>query len=285
MSFENVKKPFIIGEIGINHNGDVEVAKKIIDSAVNAGCDAVKFQKRDIKVVYTEEELKKYRESPWGKTNGEQKKGLEFGKQEYDEIDRYCKEKGIDWFVSCWDLGSQKKMRVFGLKYNKIASAMLTCDALLEMVAEEGKHTFISTGMSTPKQIHHAVEIFRKHNTTFTLLACTSTYPCPIDEANVLYIKTLLDEYPDSLGVGFSNHTTGLLASTLAVCLGASVIEAHITFPGGRATYGSDQKSSWEPQGLQRFVRDARNIKIILGDGKKVVYDSEKPIIEKLRRY
>jgi len=274
---------YIIAEIGINHNGDLGIAKKLIDLAVDAGCDAVKFQKRTIDLVYTKEELDKSRESPWGTINRQQKEGLEFGKEEYDEIDRYCKEKGIAWSASAWDLESQKFLQQYDLEFNKIASALLTYDELLETVAQEGKHTYISTGMSTLEQVDHAVEIFRKHKCPFTVMHCTSTYPTDIRESNIRVVKTLTERYPDSKGVGFSGHEKGLLPTLLAVSLGAAVVERHITLD--RTMYGSDQAASLEPTGLRKLCRDAREVETILGDGIKTVYVSEQPIIEKLRKY
>lgn len=274
---------YIIAEIGINHNGDLSIAKKLIDLAADAGCDAVKFQKRTLDLVYTKEELDKSRESPWGTTNRQQKEGLEFGKEEYDEIDRYCKEKGLAWSASTWDLESQKFLQQYDLEFNKIASAMLTHDELLETIAKEGKHTYISTGMSTLEQIDHAVEIFRQHSCPFTVMHCTSTYPTDIAESNVRVIQTLAERYPDSKGIGFSGHEKGLLPTLLAVSLGATVVERHITLD--RTMYGSDQAASLEPTGLRLLCRDARQVNIILGDGVKKVYDSEKPIIKKLRKY
>lgn len=285
MDFASVRKPFIIGEIGINHNGDVELAKKMISMVKECGGDAVKFQKRDVEKVYTKEELDKYRESPWGTTNREQKMGLEFGPIEYDEIDRYCEELNIPWFASAWDLGSQKFLQQYDLPFNKIASAMLTYDDLLEMVAKEGKHTFISTGMSTLDQVDHAVEIFDKHRCSYTVMHCTSTYPCSIDEVNLKCIPMLAEKYKNSVGVGFSGHTVGILPTVLAVNQGACVAEVHVTVAGGRSLYGSDQRSSIEPPGFRRLCRDCRDVERILGTGEKVVYDSEKPIIEKLRKY
>lgn len=274
---------YIIAEIGINHNGDLGIAKKLIDLAAGAGCDAVKFQKRTIDLVYTKAELDKSRESPWGTTNREQKEGLEFGKEEYDEIDRYCKEKGVAWSASAWDLESQKFLQQYDLKFNKIASALLTHDELLEMVAQEGRHTYVSTGMSTLKQIDHAVGIFRKHNCPYTVMHCTSTYPTDIHESNVRVVQTLAERYPDSKGIGFSGHEKGLLPTLLAVSLGASVVERHITLD--RTMYGSDQAASLEPAGIRRLCRDAREVETILGDGVKTVYVSEQPIIEKLRKH
>jgi N-acetylneuraminate synthase len=273
----------IIAEIGINHNGDIDVAKKLIDLAADSGCDAVKFQKRTIDTVYTKEELDKFRESPWGTTNREQKYGLEFTKAEYDEIDRYCKTKGIDWSASAWDLESQRFLQQYDLKFNKVASALLTYDKLLHVIAREGKHTYVSTGMSQLEQVDHAVEIFVKYDCPFTIMHCTSTYPNDVSECNVRCIGTLQERYPDSIGIGYSGHEKGILPSLLAVSEGATVIERHITLD--RTMYGSDQAASLEPAGLRRLCRDVHTVHAILGDGVKKVYDSEKPIIKKLRKY
>lgn len=275
--------PMIIAEIGINHNGDLNIAKKLIDMAVENKCDAVKFQKRTVDVVYAAEELDVPRESPWGTTNREQKNGLEFGKEEYDEIDRYCKEKGILWSASAWDLESQKFLQQYDLAFNKIASAMITYDDLLHMVAKEGKHTYISTGMSNWDQVNNAVRIFKHYDCPFTIMACTSTYPTDVSESNVLLVKTLKEVYPDSIGVGYSGHEKGLLPTMLAVACGATVIERHITLD--RTMYGSDQAASLGPEGLRRLCRDARDVDKILGTGEKVVFDSEVPIAAKLRKY
>lgn len=271
--------PFIVAEIGINHNGSFEIAKKLIDMAFECGCNAVKFQKRDINIVYTQEFLDSKRESPWGNTQRHQKEGLEFGKAEYDEIDRYCKELGIPWFASAWDLESQLFLRQYDLKYNKIASAMLTYEPLLDMVASEGKHTFVSTGMSTFEDIDKAVDIFRKYNTPFTLLHCIGLYPCPDNECNLLAIKALEIRYGQP--VGYSNHSPGVLPSVLAVTLGAIVVEVHISLD--RSSYGSDQSSSLEKRGLELVVRDCRNVYTLLGTGAKNFDDKEKAIAKKLR--
>lgn len=273
----------IIAEIGINHNGSIEVAKKLIDLAVESGCDAVKFQKRTVDTVYTQEELDVPRESPWGTTNREQKNGLEFGKEEYDEIDRYCKEKGIEWSASAWDIDSQKFLQQYSVTFNKVASALITYDELMHLVAEEGKLTYISTGMSELEQVDHAVDIFREHNCPFTVMHCTSTYPTDVSESNVRCIHTLSKRYPDSFGIGYSGHEKGILPTLLAVAEGATMVERHITLD--RTMYGSDQAASLGPEGLRRLCRDVRTVKMILGDGVKKVYDSEKPIIKKLRKY
>ena len=208
-------KPFVIAEIGINHNGDIIIAKKLIDVAKNAGCDAVKFQKRTLDIVYTKELLDSPRDSPWGKTQRDQKTGLEFGKKEYDIIDEYCKEKKIEWFASAWDVESQKFLQQFNLKFNKVASAMLTHLPILDVIAKDKKHTFISTGMSSFSDIDRAVEIFRKNKCPFTLLHCVSTYPSEFNECNLLFMKELRDRY--KCDVGYSGHEKGILPSVLAV--------------------------------------------------------------------
>ena len=272
---------FIIAEIGINHNGDIEIAKKLIDVAISAGCNAVKFQKRTIDKVYSEEVLDTPRESPWGKTTREQKLGLEFSFKEYTIIDKYCKRKKIDWFVSCWDVDSQIKMRKFKTKFNKVASAMLIHEKLLNEIAKEKKHTFISTGMSTIKQISNAVKIFRKHKCSFELMHSHSAYPMQSNEANLLLIKTLKKKF--NCNVGYSGHEVGSYNICLpAVILGATSIERHLTLD--RTMYGSDQAASLEPEGIFRLVRDIRGIDKIMGDGKKRIWESEKPAMQKLRQ-
>ena len=276
MSREHV---FVIAEIGINHNGDLDIAKKLIDWAALSGCDAVKFQKRTVDRVYTKEYLDSYRESPWGTTQRAQKEGLEFGKEEYDEIDRYCKEKGIVWFASAWDVGSQEFLRQYGLKYNKIASAMLTNDALLEAVATEGRYTFIATGMSTYEEIDHAVEVFRKHGCPFELMHCNSTYPMPKEDANLRLIPALKEKY--GCKVGYSGHETGRIVTTSAVALGATSIERHITLDN--TMYGSDQAASLNVEDLYRLVKDIRLVETILGDGEKVLSERELATKKKLR--
>jgi N-acetylneuraminate synthase len=275
-----MSKTFIIAEIGINHNGDIDIAKKLIDGAASSGCDAVKFQKRAVDVVYTAEDLDRPRESPWGTTNREQKNGLEFGKAEYAEIDRYCKEKNISWFASAWDVESQIFLRQYNSSYNKVASAMLTHRRLLEAIAEEGKHTFISTGMSTLDQIAKAVKIFRDHNCPFELMHCNSTYPMKPKDANLNVIKTLEEKF--SCNVGYSGHETGLAVSLAAVALGATSIERHITLD--RSMYGSDQSASLELTGLRRLVKNIRAVEYSLGTTEKIVTKAEKQIAAKLRR-
>lgn len=275
---------YIIAEIGINHNGSLDLAKKLIDMASENGCDAVKFQKRDPDVCVPEEQKSVMRETPWGQmTYLDYKKKIEFGKAEFDEIDLYCKHKDIDWFASAWDLGSQDFLHQYNLSHNKIASALLTYDELLHKVASEGRHTFISTGMSTLEEVDRAVEIFRQHNCSFTVMACTSTYPCDVSECNVRFVETLREKYPDSIGVGYSGHEKGILPTTLAVALGATVVERHITLD--RTMWGSDHAASLGPQGLDLLCRDIKNVPLILGDGVKKVYDSEVPIKKKLRKH
>jgi len=271
---------FIVAEIGINHNGDLNIAKKLIDMAVAAGCDAVKFQKRTIEKVYSKEFLDSLRESPWGTTQRDQKLGLEFSEKQYDVIDKYCKKKKIPWFLSCWDVNSQIRMRKFKTKYNKVASAMLVHEKLLKAIAEEKKYTFISTGMSTMKDIEKAVKIFRKHNCPFELMHSHSAYPMPTEEANLRMIETLKKKF--KCKVGYSGHeTSSYLLPVIAVTLGATSIERHITL--NRAMYGSDQAASLEKAGLVRMVRDVREIDRVLGNGKKHIWDSELPAQKKLR--
>lgn len=269
----------IIAEIGINHNGDISLAKKMIDLAVIAGCDAVKFQKRTVDKVYTKEYLDGYRESPWGTTQREQKEGLEFSYDEYSEIDRYCKEKRIDWFASAWDIDSQKFLQKFDLKYNKVASAMLTNDELLEEIAKEGRYTYIATGMSTYEEIDHAVEVFNKKNCPYEIMHCNSTYPMKNQDANISLIPVLRERY--RCNIGYSGHESGYLASLVAVSLGATSIERHITMD--KNMYGSDQKASIEPSELILMVKEIREIEKILGDGQKVLSEAENEVKKKLR--
>jgi|TARA_Y100000310_G_scaffold156270_1_gene155705 N-acetylneuraminate synthase len=273
---------FITAEIGINHNGDVEIAKKLIDVAKSVGCDAVKFQKRTIDKVYTKEQLDSPRESPWGTTTREQKEGLEFGEKEYNQIDNYCKKNGIEWYASSWDVDSQIFLRQYDLKHNKVASAMLTNKKLLQVIAEEQKPTFISTGMSTMDEIETAVKIFREHKCPFELQHSNSSYPMKDEEANLQCIHTLKKEF--DCNVGYSGHeSSGYLICVCAAVLGATSIERHVTLD--RTAYGSDQAASLEPKGLERLVRDVRNIEKVLGDGKKRVWDSEISVMKKLRVY
>ncbi len=269
---------FIIAEIGINHNGSVALAKKMIDIAVTTGCDAVKFQKRTVDIVYTKEELAKERRSVFGNTNGDLKRGLEFGEDEYKEIDEYCKRKGIMWFASCWDENSVDFMEKFDIPCYKIASASLTDDNLLRYTRSKGKPILLSTGMSTMEEIRHAVSILGEDN--LVILHCTSTYPSNTEEMNLRVIETFRKEF--SCPIGYSGHERGVTPSVLAAALGAAVVERHITID--RTNWGSDQAASLEMAGLYHLVRDIRQTPALLGDGVKVVYPRELPIIEKLRR-
>jgi len=268
---------FVIAEIGINHNGEIETAKKLIDVAVRSGADAVKFQKRTVDVVYTAEELARPRENPFGPTNGDLKQGLEFGVEEYKEIDRYCKEKGILWFASCWDEGSVDFIDQFDVPCYKIASASLTDDNLLRHTKSKGKPIILSTGMSTLEEIAHAVEILKGD---LVMLHCTSTYPSADDELNLKMIPRLKELF--GCPVGYSGHEVGVFPSVMAVSLGACVVERHVTL--NRAMWGSDQAASLEPRGLELLVKYIRTWPTVLGNGEKIVYESEKPILSKLRR-
>jgi len=271
----------IIAEVGINHNGDMSICKELIDVAVESGCDAVKFQKRNINKVYTQEFLDSYRESPWGSTQRDQKLGLEFNEDEYAEIDLYCKEKNIVWFASAWDTSSQQFLRQFDCTYNKVASAMIVHEDLLRMIAEEGKHTFISTGMSTYEDIGKAVDIFKSANCPFELMHAVSTYPMRDEDANLNMIKALRDKY--QCNVGYSGHETGLAISNAAAAMGITSLERHITLD--RSMYGSDQSASIEPAGLRHLVGAVRKIEKAMGDGEKRVIDAEIPIARKLREH
>jgi len=271
---------FFTAEIGINHNGDLEIAKKLIDVAVETGCDAVKFQKRTVEKVYSKEVLDTARESQWGKTTREQKLGLEFGKDEYDIIDQYCKEKNIEWYASSWDIDSQLFLQNYDLKHNKVASAMLTNHKLLEVIAKEKKPTFISTGMSTMDEIRDTIRIFKKHDCPFSLLHSNSSYPMKEEEANLNCITTLQKEF--KCDVGYSGHeVAGYLICVCAGVLGVTSIERHITID--RSMYGSDQAASLEPIGLKRVVKDIKRIESVLGDGEKRLWPSEIPVMKKLR--
>jgi N-acetylneuraminate synthase len=272
---------FVIAEIGINHNGSVKFCKQLIDLAKDTGCDAVKFQKRDIDLVYSKEILDQKRDSPWGTTQREQKMGLELDLNEYKEIDSYCKEKEIPWFASAWDLNSQNFLRRFDCGYNKIASAMIVYAPLLQMVAEEKKHTFISTGMSTYSDIDRAVEIFSKENCPFELMHTVSTYPMKNSDANLAMIEKLKDRY--GCTVGYSGHEVGLAISYGAAALGISSLERHITL--SRAMYGSDQAASLEPMGLRQLVGAVRKIEQGIGNGEKTISEDEARVAEKLRAH
>jgi len=272
---------FIVAEVGINHNGDMSICKKLINVAVESGCDGVKFQKRDLDLVYTQEFLSSPRESPWGTTQREQKSGLEFDLDDYKEIDQYCKEKGIEWFASAWDLNSQKFLQQFDCKYNKVASAMIVYEDLLRVIAKEGKHTFISTGMTTYDDIQKAVDIFNKENCSFELMHTISTYPMKDENANLRMINTLREKY--RCDVGYSGHEAGLAISYAAVAFGITSLERHVTL--SRAMYGSDQSASIEPAGIKQLVGAVRKIELALGDGIKKVIKEEIPIAKNLRQH
>jgi N-acetylneuraminate synthase len=274
-------KIFFIAEVGINHNGDMGICKQLIDIASDAGADAVKFQKREIDIVYSQDFLDSHRESPWGNTQRAQKLGLEFGQKEYKEIDEYCKKKGIEWFASAWDLTSQNFLKQFNCKYNKVASPMLIHASLLQSIASEGKHTFISTGMSTYRDIQIAVDIFKNADCSFELMHAVSTYPMRDEDANLNLIKTLRERY--NCNVGYSGHEVGLAISYAAAALGISSLERHITLD--RAMYGSDQAASIEPNGLRQLIGAIRKIEVAMGDGEKRILAEEIPIARKLREH
>ena len=271
----------ITAEIGINHNGDMSICKQLIDVAAESGADCVKLQKRDINEVYTQEYLSSSRESPWGTTQREQKEGLEFSADQYNEIELYCKNKGIDWYASAWDINSQKFLRQFNSKYNKVASAMIVHNELLKEIASEGKHTFISTGMTTYDDIQNAVNIFNEAKCSFELMHTVSTYPMKEEDANLNMINTLRDKF--NCDVGYSGHEVGLAVSYAAAALGITSLERHITLD--RSMYGSDQSASVEPSGFKQLVGAVRKIELAMGDGIKRVYEAEKPIAENLRQH
>ena len=269
---------FVIAEIGINHNGDIAQAKKLIDVAAGAGWNAVKFQKRTIDIVYSAEELSKPRESPFGTTNGDLKRGLEFGLEEYVEINRYCKEKNITWLASCWDEQSVDFIARFDPPCYKIASASLTDDNLLRYTRSKGKPILLSTGMSTLEQIDCAVDILGKND--LVILHSCSTYPAYYEELNLKVIPMLRQRY--NVPVGYSGHETGLPSSVAAAILGACIVERHITLD--RSLWGSDHAASLEPNGITRLLRDIRLVETAMGDGVKKVSEREVPIMQKLRR-
>lgn len=270
---------FVIAEIGINHNGEVDIAKKLIDAAVFAGCNAVKFQKRTVDVVYTSDELAKPRENPFGLTNGDLKRGLEFGQKQYEEIDKYCKSKGIIWFASCWDESSVDFIDQFNPPCYKIASASLTDDELLRYHRRKGKPIILSTGMSDLPMIRRAVEVLGEGD--LIIAHCTSTYPSKSEELNLRCINTLKGEFRE-VPIGYSGHEAGLATTVAAMVLGACIIERHITLD--RSMWGSDQAASVEPQGMRILVQNIREIEKAIGDGNIRIYESEIPIIKKLRR-
>tara|TARA_B110000971_G_C20010392_1_gene501247 strand:- start:895 stop:1743 length:849 start_codon:yes stop_codon:yes gene_type:complete len=277
-----LKKPYLIGEIGINHNGDIAIAKKLIKRAKDCKFDAIKFQKRNIDIVYDKKTLDTPRESPWGKTTREQKIGLEFEKAEYDEIDKYCKELEIDWFASAWDLKSLEFLENYNLKYHKIASAMIVDQKFLEEVAKKKKHTFISTGMSTKENIDNAVNVFKKNNCSFELMHCVSTYPMKVEDANLITINQLKKEY--NCDVGYSGHENGIVVSIAAVVLGISSLERHITLD--RTMYGSDQSASLELSGMKNLSESVDKTLVALGNPSLgEIIDDEIPIAKKLRAH
>lgn len=272
---------YVIAELGINHNGDVALAKRLIDLAKKNGCDAVKFQKRTIDIVYTAEELAKYRESPFGTTQREQKEGLEFGREEYDEIDRYCRELGIDWFASAWDLESLEFLRKYDCAFHKVASAMATCVPFVEAVAAEGKTAFLSTGMCTDEEVGAAVEIFRKKNCPVVLMHTVSEYPAAMEILNLQAIHRLREKF--NLPVGYSGHEPNVTPSLIAATCGAVAIERHITVD--RAMYGSDQAASLGPQGWAQLMPLLRMLPRVMGDGVRTITEAEKKVAQKLRYF
>ncbi len=269
---------FIIAEIGINHNGDINLAKRLVKLAKGNGCDAVKFQKRTVELVYSKHELEMERPNPFGNTNGDLKRGLEFSYEQYQEIDKYCRELDILWFASCWDKNSVDFIDSFNPPCHKIASASLTDDDLILHIKSKGRPILLATGMSTQDEIDHALSILGMDN--LVLMHCTSTYPSLESELNLNVIPNYIKRY--SCPIGYSGHEKGVLPSVIAASMGACAIERHITTD--RTLWGSDHPASLEPEGLRRLVRDIRLLNTIKGDGKKVVYESELPIIKKLRK-
>lgn len=277
-----MKKIKLIAEIGINHNGDINLAKQLIDKSLECGFDIVKFQKRDINQVYTKSFLDSPRESPWGKTQRDQKKGIEFGLEEYSEIDKYCKKIGIDWFASAWDINSLIFLDKFNLKFHKIASAMIVDLNFLNEVAKRGKYTFISTGMSTTQNIENAVNIFKKNNCQFELMHCVSTYPMKEEDANLKTINALKKMF--KCDVGYSGHEVGLAVSLAASMMGISSLERHITLD--RSMYGSDQAASLEVNGMRQLLKLIRSMEKSLGIEKVGhITKEEIKISEKLRQH
>lgn len=276
---------YIIAEIGINHSGSVEIAKQLIDVAVIAGASAVKFQKRAVEAVYTKEELAKPRESPFGCTNGDLKRGLEFNLADYAEIDDYCHEKKIDWFASPWDVASVDFLQNFDIPVYKVASACITDHDLLERIAETKKPVILSTGMSTELQIDKAIcSLSRDRDLSYpsvALMVCTSTYPAKLEELNLSRITEFQRKW--IWPVGYSGHESGLWTTLAAVAMGATIIERHITLD--RSSWGSDQSASVEPYGFIKLCREIRDFEKARGDGKIRILPSEVPIMEKLRRY
>ena len=277
-----IELPFFIAEIGINHNGDLRIAKKLIDRALECGFNAVKFQKRDIETVYSNEDLDTPRESPWGNTTRDQKYGLEFSEIEYDEIDKYCRDKKIEWFASAWDLKSLQFLKKYQLKFNKVASAMIVDLNFLEAVAKEKKYTFISTGMSTISDIEKAIDIFKKNQCEFELMYCKSTYPMKVKDANLSTIIEMRKKF--GCKVGYSGHESGLSVSFAATMLGISSLERHITLD--RSMYGSDQSASIEIRGMNELVSSIKKMVIAYGQPKLgEILEEEKKISKKLRKH
>ena len=277
-----MKLPYFIAEIGINHNGDLKIAKKLIDNACEAGFDSVKFQKRTIDIVYDKQLLDSPRESPWGKTQRDQKKGLEFDKEQYQIINQYCKEKKIDWFASAWDQNSLEFLDFFELKYQKIASAMIVDLSFLDQVAKRKKHTFISTGMSSEDDINKAVQIFKKNDCSFELMHCVSTYPMRPEDANLLTINALKKKY--NCNVGYSGHESGVAISLAAFSLGISSLERHITLD--RSMYGSDQAASLEKTGMKNLIDSIKKMSVAYGkESLGLIIEDEIPIAKKLRSH
>jgi N-acetylneuraminate synthase len=275
-----MKQTYIIAEIGINHNGDLNIAKRLIDIAALSGCDAVKFQKRNPDVCVPEHQKNVMRDTPWGTmTYLEYKYRVEFEKEEYDEIDRYCIEKGIKWSASPWDMDSLEFLMQYHLPFIKLPSAMLTNNELVEACAKSGKKLILSTGMSTEEEIDVAVTLIRKHTENFAILHCNSTYPAPIAELNLSTIATLKNKY--KCEVGYSGHEFRIGTTVAAVYLGATILERHITLD--RTMWGTDHLSSVEPQGLIKLVKGVRELEEAFGDGIIQVTESEKPIRTKLR--
>jgi N-acetylneuraminate synthase len=279
-----MNRVILVAEIGINHNGDVNLAKKLIDVAHIAGCDYVKFQKRTIDVVYPQEVLDKYRESPWGTTNREQKYGLEFGQSEYDQIDEYCRKKRIGWFASPWDVESVEFLRQYRPMYMKVASACLTDSELLDKMTNTNAELILSTGMSTKEELNQALTqvLSKPGDRARHILACTSTYPTRDDEMNLNFIKRLQLEY-STYDIGFSNHSPGIQYSIVAAALGAKMIEFHITLD--RAMYGSDQAASIETGGVMALCKHVRNLEKAMGTGEWTVFESEEGVKKSLRRF
>ncbi len=277
-----MKKPYLIAEIGINHNGDIDIAKQLIKNSKDCGFDAVKFQKRTINIVYDEKTLNTPRKSPWGETTREQKLGLEFDELEYNEIDKYCKDLNIEWFASAWDLKSLEFLDNYNLNYHKIASAMIVDHNFLNNVAQRKKHTFISTGMSQKDDIDNAVDIFKKNNCSFELMHCVSTYPMKVEDANLLTINQMKKEY--NCNVGYSGHENGVAVSLAAMMLGITSLERHITLD--RTMYGSDQAASLELVGMKNLSDSINKMLLSLGKpslGK--IIEEELPIAKKLRAH